>query len=753
MIRRRSAVSLLAAGVLASCGRVPEPAAPARWASVEIASLSPAAELWTETGAIDIGDPAARALLWRGWGDDEQGELGRFAWGLGEESELFFRAVEPRDRSLRLRGQSFPFPGGEAQRVAVSLNGRPLAAFDLPTSAETVRVDLPAAAQVAGENWLTLAYSRSAGRGRASRPMIDYAVAWDGARFDDGGGEKAPRFDAGAAALELPPRSAAELGAELPAGSRLSWDALAPVATGSGEAELSVAWATPGGEERRSRVRAPGPGALDLDLAGREVRRVALRLAAPAGSRGARVVRPRLEWPAETPVASPTPARPASGATAASSAARAAGPPNVVVYLVDTLRADHLGCYGYARPTSPRVDAFAREAALFTGARAQSSWTRPTVASIVTGLYPPTHGAMDRANRIPDAATTLAERLRALGYATAFVTTNANTSARFGFAQGVDDFRYMQERRNSAGFHVASAKVTEWALPWLERRDRERPFLLFLHTTDPHAPYLPPEEFRRRLAADVADPDLGLRRTLAKLQSGKLPAAELLPQEIHLYDAEIAANDDSFGELLDFLARQGLLDDSIVVFVADHGEEFLEHGKVEHGKTLYEEQLRVPLLVRLPRGESGGRRIDGTAEQVDLVPTILEAIGAPADPALPGRSLLPSIRGRAELGRHPSFAWLDRLSYAFAAVEASGSKLIRATDGDRPSWRDPLELYELIADPGERTNRVRLDRVTRVFLESQLRLATARAKPTFAPQDAPLDAETEKALRALGYIR
>jgi arylsulfatase A-like enzyme len=266
------------------------------------------------------------------------------------------------------------------------------------------------------------------------------------------------------------------------------------------------------------------------------------------------------------------------------------------------------------------------------------------VASIFTGLEPEVHGAGGRLDRLGGGMPTLAERMAGSGWQTAAVVANPNASAAFGLDRGFGEFVLMPpERRESADVH---AEVVHW----LDRRDASVPFLLYVHTVDPHLPYDPPASYRERFAAGVDRRDLGSTENVGTLLARSLVdegrwAAGLL----ELYDAEVAANDHAFGELLDELERRGLDANTVVIFLSDHGEEFFDHGGWIHGRTLYREVLQVPLVIRLA-GQREGRRETAPACHIDLMPTILELAGLAPDPGLRGRSLLGIARPR-RLGR------------------------------------------------------------------------------------------------------
>jgi arylsulfatase A-like enzyme len=419
--------------------------------------------------------------------------------------------------------------------------------------------------------------------------------------------------------------------------------------------------------------------------------------------------------------------------------------PNVILYLVDTLRADHLGCYGSSRGTSPHLDAFAGESALFEAATAQSSWTRPAVTSIFTGLYPRTHGVQQRLQKVPLALELLPELLRRDGYQTAGFVSSAVVTAQFGFGQGFD-LLDQREKERIEPTRPTSEWVYEQAAGWLSRRDPRRPFFLFLHVLDPHMPYTPPEPFRRRLAAGV-DPGAGSKERVVALRDGTMPSSPADRAELAaLYDAEIAAQDAAFGRLIRRLRELNLYDRVLLIFVADHGEEFLDHGGWEHGATLYQEQLHVPFLLKHPEGLGAGRRIAALVRQVDVLPTILDTLGSEAPPGIEGRSLVPLLRG-AGVSALPAFASLDLDGRRIESVELGGRKLIQTLAHDR--LPEQTELFDLAADPAERHDLADEDPV------ATRRLLALLERPRRAPEieQVPLDPELERQLRALGYLK
>lgn len=358
--------------------------------------------------------------------------------------------------------------------------------------------------------------------------------------------------------------------------------------------------------------------------------------------------------------------------------------PDVVIYLVDTLRADHLGVYGYSRDTSPRLDEFARDSVIYEQAYSPSSWTRPAVASLLTGLDPARHGATSRTSVLAQDITTLAERLRRMGYSTAAIATNPHVLPVWGFAQGFDEFHDVKELYDS----TRADQVNEVAFRFLDKQ-ASAPFFLFVHTLDPHAPYDPPPPHDRLWGP----PPPGERPTIRE---------QPIEDVIDSYDGEIHFNDEQFGLLVDRLRQDGRYDRSLIVFVSDHGEELEDHGRLGHGMTLYEEVVRVPLVVKLPGNEHASTRVASPVVLQDIVPTVLAAVGDGA-PDLDGVDL---GGGTARDGRERPISFsLDVLTLeghrkVIEGLRVGRWKLIREI-----APRSSFSLFDLEADPRERHNR------------------------------------------------
>jgi arylsulfatase A-like enzyme len=296
--------------------------------------------------------------------------------------------------------------------------------------------------------------------------------------------------------------------------------------------------------------------------------------------------------------------------------------PSIFVFLVDTLRADHLGCYGYERDTSPVLDAFTDDAVVFHHAYTASPWTRPSVASIFTAVPPAIHGVRARAGWAEPSLTTWAERLAARGYHTQCLTANGNLERRYGLDQGFLDYEYYHEDDKP---YVSSPKMEEiWelSLPDSQSQDSDAPIFSYFHTMDPHIPRTPKRQYVR--------PFILLDVPWKTWFDGSEEQGDRIRVDVNRYDGAIRQSDAVFGRYLKELKRRGLYENSWIIFTADHGEEFREHGRRGHGHGLWENLLRVPLVVRPPGGLQGsaGAELRKLADTQFPIHAVADLIGA-----------------------------------------------------------------------------------------------------------------------------
>jgi arylsulfatase A-like enzyme len=459
--------------------------------------------------------------------------------------------------------------------------------------------------------------------------------------------------------------------------------------------------------------------------------------------------------------------------------------PNVLLISIDTLRADHLGCYGDRHGLTPHLDRLAAQGALFEHAITSSPWTLPAMASLFTGLSPSRHGAGEITNRrdplgrspLPPNTWTLTSALNEAGYRTHAIVTNPYLALRYGFGAGFETYENVTiESEAFLSFEKTTAvRLLKWLKPewitgdrgetvskraqnWLASYDRSRPFFLWLHYVDPHPPYsrpgvIPHKSFRGDVlsgATDDGTTSIALRSPdVARLRSGEIRLGDKEKEAVRdLYRAEVAAVDSAVGKVFDQIDELGLKEETLVVLIADHGEEFWEHGRVEHGHTVYDELLRVPFIMRWPGHLATGRRVEEQVRIVDVAPTVLDLLGLPVPPGLDGESVLPILQ---EKETAPRIAFAENMLFAEEriGIRTQEHKYVRWADGRE-------EVYDLASDPAERVNLVAVISTTEplreLYAAAAPKLGDGRRSLTAKP--APeLDPRTEHALRALGYVQ
>ncbi len=374
--------------------------------------------------------------------------------------------------------------------------------------------------------------------------------------------------------------------------------------------------------------------------------------------------------------------------------------PNVLMIVVDTLRADHLGCYGYERATSPAIDALAARGTRFDRAYTAAPWTMPSVASMLSGLHPTSHGATHYKLGLPAEVPLLPEILRERGYRTGAVISGFLIGGRFGFDRGWDVFHEDEVRGQD---HVSTPGVTAKAKELLrELADGEEPFFLFAHYFDPH------ENFKRHPEHAFAPPSAG-RLTGDEPAKALRRMDDLTADEVGLvvdiYDEEIRYTDDGVAELLATLRELGLEDETLVLFTADHGEEFLSHGWLGHVTSLYEDLVRVPLIAAGP-GLRSGHVVEWPVSLVALTPTVLELLRIPAGTrSFQGESLAPFLfPGRDDPPAAPVFFEVDMGDWEGGPDTFKKGLVDARYKLIRDDVTGEVELYDLRADPGERSN-------------------------------------------------
>jgi arylsulfatase A-like enzyme len=716
---------------------------------------------------VDFGTPGRLKYTlgrWRsGWGADEIEDGVAFTWAGASPSRLYFHLDETGPLRLRFRARS---QGRSDPSASLYLNDRPLTRVALQTDWSDHVVDVPADQTRAGENSLNFIHACRSDDGRPFAVdhlrIVPTGLDTDAAvelprpaalvrASPDGGGRDVPVL-----ALRAPTRASWYL--EVPTGAWLGLGlSLLEGAGATATVRLTPAASGEAVELHRAELTADRGWAmerLDLSAAAGQVARIDLEVLAAEGAEPGST--PPVVGFAAPAVLSP----PATIAAAPDEPAR-----NVIVLLVDTLRADKLTVYGRTRVRSPEMERFAAEATLFERCQSPANWTKPACASVLTGLHPPSHRALTESGSLSSRVTLVSELFRGAGFRTAALIANGYLATDFGFNRGWDHYRnYIREERPTEAEHVLPD-----ALAWLEQNRQERMFL-YVQTIDPHVPYDPPEEDLRLYDPAPYSGRIRPRSTGLLLDELKRSGVELTDRDKErleaLYDGEVTYHDRWFGRFLDQLGELGLADSTCLVVTADHGEEFFEHGSAGHGHSLYQELLHVPLLVRCPGLSQAGQRLSQVCSLVDVTPTVLEAAGLVVPEPVEGRSLVGDLRG----------APAPVLSAAFSSQWDTGNDWELGWTARVGDWKLRMRgpavsyLHDLASDPREerdvdsrhpvalRAARIALGQ----FLGARSRrdwtaAATVQPRPRgTAPrpenEDAAMTPELCQQLHALGYM-
>ncbi len=476
-------------------------------------------------------------------------------------------------------------------------------------------------------------------------------------------------------------------------------------------------------------------------------------------------------------------------------AAPGATRPNVLIFMVDTLRADALTPYGYEQDTSPEVAEFAADAVLFRDCRATTSWTKPSVASLFTSLYPTAHACVQQREVLVPEAETLAEVFRSAGWRTAAFSDNPFITPEFGFGQGFDHFDavrpsviangtllgkvlFMTRMLNlvgtpfGVGHHVdrgVATLVDDGLLPWIDDADAKEPWFAYLHTMEPHLPYDPPREdatefgFRSKGPYGGTPPYNGV----LPFQVAPEPDPEMLRNLRAQYDGEVRDVSRHFGRLLGELRERGELENTIVVFVSDHGEEFHDHGGWTHGHSLHREVVQVPLIMRLPdslgsvASAARGRGIDGVASLLDVFPTLTELTGVKYPKgeasARTGLSLVPNLMGEDGKAPKPSVP-IGRTLLGEVTMGPVSLRSIREGRWLLITAQSPFQsagsLYDAVSDKLEVRDRSEREALTWTQMEGRIaELFAALEKVALVGAAREIDGETAAKLEAIGYVQ
>jgi arylsulfatase A-like enzyme len=423
-------------------------------------------------------------------------------------------------------------------------------------------------------------------------------------------------------------------------------------------------------------------------------------------------------------------------------------PFNILIYLVDCLRPDHLPFFNYKKNVAPHMDKFSKDSIIFNKAFAQGSWTRPSVGALFTGLHPFAHRAITLKSGLASELTTLAEVLEKAGYYTIGVSSNAGIKQFFNFHQGFKFFKYHSNLDGGI-----SDKLNEHAISELKKK--RTPFFLFLHTMDLHRPYRLKEEFHPSTPEGGSDKD---RQIVTVIKDGGMRYQVDLKHVLAMYDAAIQQNDKSFGDLIEELKKLDLYDNTLIILTADHGEELYDHKKFAHGKTLYQEVINQLLVIKLPGKLMAGKVIQENIQTIDIFPTFLDLIGEPIPSYLFGKSLKNLIFSPPgfESPFHDEIFTETGKELRLKAVIDGNWKLIRKTgiESDKP---EKYELFNLKDDPSEKNNLFYRNPIASEYLKRRMQnwaqSQEKLAKLVKGDVEKILTKKEIEELKALGYIQ
>lgn len=657
-------------------------------------------------------------------------------------------APAPREAALRLEA------GPSARAVAVTLNRTPLGRLELREGRHTYRLGLPETAQQPGANRLRLTFESEpevdvpggspfhgawvAGEGD---PTIESLVSADLPPVEAGGSGPDPRLVQWAPvrlryALRLPEGARLEVNvgaaSGAPAGTRYT---VALQAEGEPERTLLSEVVPEAGRTRAHTVTLPGRvGAAAW-----------LSLEAEAGPGG----RAGVEWHApRVSGVVPTPAVPVGLEEAAALRARLDGA-SVVLVVLDAARARQLSTYGYGRSTTLEIDRIAREGVAFDQAYTPATYTISAMSALWTSLHHDQHHhGVNFRGPLPRAHPTLAEILERSGVRTTGLLANPSAGAAFGLDRGFGEFREVAGVNGRTG--PRAERLAAALQPQLDRVGHGR-FFSYVHFLEPHFPYDQPEPFVTLFGPDAPLTPEERKRTrwITAVNQRRRP---FTPEEgdhlVRLYDGNLAYVDREIGRLRRRLEDRGLLDEVVLVITADHGDELFERGVIGHGVTVHEEVLRIPLIIRFPQGRGpAGLRVSTPVDLIDVAPTILDILGlsgAEGSEAFEGRSLLPVVFGGAGRPALAGRSMHERPSYSY---RTGPEKLIHSVRTGR------TQLYRIPDDPDERTDLSAAQPIRAEMLRQDLYRWLRGLERRRGDRGGALSAETEEALRALGYLQ
>jgi arylsulfatase A-like enzyme len=718
--------------------------------SIDLVETTPVAKKQWRGILFEFGTPSARPYLDDGWSYGETSPDGNtFRWAVQKKASFRFEGIESHKRVAWIECEPFTFPGAPTQALTFVVNGHALPPLQLREGRHRYPIEIPVVEDGVNEVQVQFAYVGTPEREGDRRHL---AAAFY--RFD------LPPEDKPLVAGQPGPFSLVEpeegsRGVYLPEGGTISYYLTVPKGarlTATVGASKPTSLLTPAGSVLALVIRGEDGSVVEGEAkasdSGGEILRVEKSLDGLEGLRAEIsfraegddiLVAPQLFASEEEGSPQPSRERPIRDDV------------NVLMIVLDGATALRMGPYGYSKPTTPNIDRLARESVVFERVFTQAVYTIASIGSLLTGQYPERHQNVTFADRLPETAVTLPGLLGEAGIRTAAFSGNAVVTAAFGLDRGYDDFF---DVRQMEGYTGHGDSVLRELLYWLERNQDQR-FFAYVHFREPHFPYNPPPPFDAQFGPAKLFPGGISDWHTVEAFNQAAGLGQSVPSDVYeriraLYDGNMAFVDSLVGEILRYLDDTGLHQKTIVVLTADHGEALYEHGYIGHNTQLYEESIRIPLMIRGPDWPS--RRISQIVELLDLTPTVLAIFGLEGHPAnreMEGRNLLRLLNGET-LGRRWAFSrtlW-NKPRYS---VRGSRYKLIWDSNTDK------TELYDLDGDPEEKSNLAEDKGLIRGFLQQELlrwiwgqeRLRVGAP----APESSEITEDLRRQLESLGYIR
>lgn len=702
---------------------------------------------------VDFGTPARAKYTvggWRtGWGEDGGEGDDRFTYLASTTGRVYLPIDEKGPVTLRFRLKPV---GTDGMMLFLNNHQLPSVEFDKGKKLATYDVEVPAEHVVEGENYLLLRPgSTKKVAGEAVSLAVESLRVIPGHDVEDPAGVQLPRAGSLVADHEVAGQKQRSLSVRAP--TRLSWHVQVPR-----DAKLSFRAAAPEpkGGKVRGKVRIVAPGGKAREVFSAKLGSAWLQKVVSLQPWAGRVVRVDLVTEGD-PDALAAWSSPAILVPETELEGKDAEARNVIVLMVDTLRADKLKVYDPdTRVDTPAFSRFAEEGVVFEAAQSPENWTKPAVASVLTGLFPMTHGTKESEAKLPSQALMVSEVFKKKGFATGSFIANGYVSDKFGFDQGWDYYtNYIRE-----GKSTVAENVFREAGDWIEKQKDER-FFAYVQTIDPHVPYDPPDSFLKKYDARPYSGQVKPRMTANLLEKAKRNPPKVTfdrrdRQRLEaLHDGEISYHDKHLAAFIERLKKLGVYENSIFVVTSDHGEEFYDHESYGHGHSVYQELLHVPFMVRWPGTVPAGKRISETVSTLDIAPTILAAAGVAVPEVMEGIDRGPHMRGRVPAG--PAVAFSDFLDDRRVIRAGRWKLILRGTNATLFDLeRDPAEQHEL--DPLQHPLAMRYCRVMLGQLmgaEDRRRWyhgqGAAASSQGLRGEDAEIDPELREQLRGLGY--